>query len=220
MKAKKIIWILSILVLASCAGTRTVDKKKSMEKQSERTDHVINKNSSEEVKSDHKTEEKKEVDQISEVEKKGSEITKYDSEKNSQKNNSERSERTEKTREYWENGNIKSEREISESISKISAEKEYWQTRAESFKEMWENSSSKIKELSSFYNTLKLSYDSKVSENENNKVIIKKQSDELQKTSQRKFYNDWKFIAIVSILLYKLLETAIKKYLIPKIKQK
>ena len=140
--------LISILffTLFGCAGTRSVDKNKSVEKSSGKTESVkqtetsVNQSGSSETAK--VTESKSaENEKVSTMEKKIE-----TEEQSSDKNNSESAKKTFKNTEYYENGQKKSETEYSEDTAKLSTERDYYKSSAEALKESLKSSEKKLDE--------------------------------------------------------------------------
>lgn len=126
------IFVLMIIFLASgiwssCAGTRQVDKQRS---ESSNVSKIETTDKAVEEKAELKSIQESGVYENAKVDRSNS-----NTENHSENSKVENAVKTTKKTTYYENGNKKSEEEISESLNKVSAEKEYWKTTSESLKE-------------------------------------------------------------------------------------
>ena len=207
---KKILLILTILLLINCAGRKSnveLKTENKTEKSSETIDEksVVNSDLSKNTTTETATgstisEEKKETAKQEEVK-----------ESTSQKSAAETSRKSMKRKTYFENGNLKSETDYTENFSKIESENETLKSKINKQSETITDLQSENKTLQRISDNQKITIANERSKNVKSQSEKKESAKIKNKQTEREDSSFWMYFAII-LFVYSVLVTAILKF--------
>ena len=207
---KKILQILTILLLINCAGRKSnveLKNENKTEKTSEIIDEksVVNSDLSKNTTTESATgssilEEKKETAKQEEVK-----------ESTSQKSAAETSGKSLKRKTYFESGNLKSETDYTENFSKIESENETLKSKINTQSETITDLQSENKTLQRISDNQKITIANERSKNVKLQSEKKESSKIKNKQTEREGSSFWMYFSII-LFVYSVLVTAILKF--------
>ena len=206
---KKILQILTILLLINCAGRKSNVELKT-ENKTEKSYEIIDEKSV--VNSDlskNTTTETATGSTISE-EKKETAKTEEVKESTSQKSAAETSGKSLKRKTYFENGTLKSETDYTENFSKIESENETLKSKINTQSETITDLQSENKTLQRISDNQKITIANERSKNVKSQSEKKESSKIKNKQTERESY-PWYWIVLGTILIWELLQLGFKK---------
>lgn len=209
--------ILIVIISLFFFGCGTRQREVNVSKEESKT--RIESSGSEKSKSEENTKSEKQNTSVGEssgsVEKstseKGNVITDHTSEKNASEKQSEAYTKTSKTEEYYENGNPKSKTEtsviMSKEFSRISNERDYWKSTAQSYKEEVNKLTIKNRQLTNDNETLITNLKSQKEQNSkltaDNTTLKKNKNSKVE--SNRNSWWLYVVISIISIFIWEII---------------